>query len=226
MSLILSIETSTKAFSVALHEEGKLLADFEMLVEKSHSRVITLAIEQLFVMTNRKMADLKAVAVSKGPGSYTGLRIGVSTAKGLCFALDIPLIAINTLEAMAFEVNRFNPGYLVCPMIDARRMEVYCTVMDKDSQIIRPTEAVILNEDSFNDLLDTNSIFFCGDGSEKAKTLFNKPNAFFIDNLYPSAKNIGFLAGDRFRARYFEDVAYFEPFYLKDFISTGGTHGK
>lgn len=226
MSLILSIETSTKAFSVALHEDNNLLADFEMLVEKSHSRVITLAIEQLFVLAKRKMTELKAVAVSKGPGSYTGLRIGVSTAKGLCFAQDIPLIAVNTLEAMAYEVNRFNPGFWVCPMIDARRMEVYCSIFDNENRVIRHTEAKILQEDSFKDLLDTKPIFFCGDGSVKAKTLFINSNAYFIDNLYPSAKNIGFLATDLFNTGQFEDVAYFEPFYLKDFISTGGAHGK
>jgi tRNA threonylcarbamoyladenosine biosynthesis protein TsaB len=221
MSLILSIETSTKVCSVALYDENVLLACHDVLVEKSHSRIITVLIDNILKSTDHKMEDIQAVAVSKGPGSYTGLRIGVSTAKGLCYALDKPLIGINTLEAMAFEVNRYSTSKnLICPMLDARRMEVYCAMFDSDNSLVHETEARVMDENSFAEILNTKKIVFFGDGAFKCKTLLSKfSNALFLDNIYPSAKNIGYLAFKKFMDESFEDTTYFEPFYLKDFLS-------
>lgn len=222
MALILSLDTSTKVCSVALYNNSDLLASFEVLVEKSHSRIITLLIENVINAAGFKLKDLDAVAVGKGPGSYTGLRIGVSTAKGLAFGLDIPLIAVNTLEAMALSVSMFrDEDGLYCPMIDARRMEVYCAVYDKYSNHVLETQSLVLDESSFSSLLDKEKIFFFGNGAEKCKILFsNKTNAIFIDHIYPSAKFIGIGALDKYLKREFESLAYFEPYYLKDFVST------
>lgn len=223
MALILSIETSTKVCSVALYREETLLASSQILIEKSHSRYITILIENLFSYAGEKMSDLDAVAVSKGPGSYTGLRIGVSTAKGLCYAMEKPLIAIDTLESMAYEANRFNYAKaLLCPMIDARRMEVYCAIYDPMLNCLEKVQAKIIEEDSFNELLAKQKILFLGDGSQKCvEVLGNNPNAIFIDQVIPSAVNIGALALKAFKEKRFEDVAYFEPFYLKDFVRFG-----
>jgi tRNA threonylcarbamoyladenosine biosynthesis protein TsaB len=222
MSFILSIDTSTNVCSVALHHNHSLIASSEVLVERSHSKIITSLIEKILKACDLDYAHLNAIAVSKGPGSYTGLRIGVSSAKGLCYGLNIPLIGINTLEAMAFEVNRYNlSGTLVCPMIDARRMEVYCALFDSNNNLKQATQAKILDESSFADILKKEKIIFFGDGSLKAKPLFSKSsNALFVEDVFPSAKNIGYLASTSFVSQNFEDVIYFEPFYLKDFIST------
>ncbi len=224
MPLILSIETSTKVCSVALYRGQTLLASSEILIEKSHSKFITVLIENLFAHSGENMAALDAVAVSKGPGSYTGLRIGVSTAKGLCYALDKPLIAIDTLRSMAYEVNRFNTGkYILCPMIDARRMEVYCALYDHTLGCKEDVSAKIIDEHSFNDLLQNEPLLFFGDGSQKCiKLIGQHKNAVFINNVFPSAINIGALALQAFEEERFEDVAYFEPFYLKDFVRFGG----
>lgn len=222
MTLILSIETSTRVCSVALHLDKRLLGVQESFADRSHSKVLLDQVSGVLKQAGYELNQIDAVAVSKGPGSYTGLRIGVSTAKGLCFSLGKPLIGINTLEAMAFEVNRNNiSGYYVCPMLDARRMEVYCCMMDSDNLLVLPVQAMVLNEDSFNEFLDHRPILFSGDGSEKCKELLkSSKNAFFIENLYPSAKNIGFMAFDQYERSSFEDPAYFEPFYLKEFVSS------
>ncbi len=224
MPLILSIETSTKVCSVALHRGETLLASSEILIERSHSKFITVLIEQLFTHSGEKTADLDAVAVSKGPGSYTGLRIGVSTAKGLCYALEKPLIAIGTLESMAYEVNRFNSTKaLLCPMIDARRMEVYCALYDSALTCVEEVHAKIIEREAFEELLAKQKLLFFGDGSGKCKEFLGTyANAVFIENVFPSAVNIGALALQAFEAKRFEDVAYFEPFYLKDFMRLGG----
>ncbi len=223
MPLLLSIETSTKVCSVALHRDTTLLASSEILIERSHSKFITILIENLFLHSGEKMEELDAVAVSKGPGSYTGLRIGVSTAKGLCYALEKPLIAISTLESMAYEVNRFNKTEaLLCPMIDARRMEVYCAFFDNKLNCLEEVSAKIIEENSFKAMLDQKAVLFFGDGSQKCiKIIGDHKNAFFIDDLFPSAINIGALALKAFEAKKFEDLAYFEPFYLKDFVRFG-----
>jgi tRNA threonylcarbamoyladenosine biosynthesis protein TsaB len=223
MSYILSIETSTKVCSIALHQGSSLLSSAEVLVEKSHSKIITGLIDVLLQSTGLEYSQLNAVAVSKGPGSYTGLRIGVSTAKGLCYGLNIPLIAINTLEAMAYEVNKFNPmAYNLCPMLDARRMEVYCALINKENTFIQETQAKVIDENSFSAELESGKVLFFGDGALKTQNLLSKSgNAFFLDGIYPSAKNIGYLAFKSYEEKKFEDLIYFEPFYLKDFISTG-----
>ncbi|MDJ1492007.1 tRNA (adenosine(37)-N6)-threonylcarbamoyltransferase complex dimerization subunit type 1 TsaB [Cytophagaceae bacterium DM2B3-1] len=222
MALILSIETSVKACSVALHQSGKLLATFQFLVEKATSQVLTVAIEQIIHDSGYLLKDLEAVAVAKGPGSYTGLRIGVATAKGLCYALQIPLLAVNTLEVMTEDVKRFFPinDYLFCPMIDARRMEVFCAVYNMAGEVISPVEAKIIDENSFDDLLVNKKIIFFGDGAIKCKDKITHSNASFINTIIPSAIYVGEIAWKYFQANQMEDVETFEPFYLKEFVGT------
>lgn len=219
---ILSIETATTVCSVALTLNGSTLAGEKLFVEKSHSSLLTVVIQQLMLQVGVKMSELDAIAVSKGPGSYTGLRIGVSTAKGLCYALNKPLIAINTLKAMAHEVNNFNHNNaLLCPMIDARRMEVYTALYDPGLNQLEPTTARILEENSYYETLLQNDVFFFGNGSDKFKNLLqNKTKAYFINEITPSASSVGELATAEFEKQNFEDIAYFEPFYLKDFVAT------
>jgi tRNA threonylcarbamoyladenosine biosynthesis protein TsaB len=221
MALILSIETSTKVCSVALHEQGKLLGVSELFTEKSHSGAITLLIQNLVTLAGFQLSNLEAIAISKGPGSYTGLRIGTATAKGLCYALDKPLIAVHTLEAMSYGLSCKVPGndYLFCPMIDARRMEVYCAVYQPELQEVLSVDARIINESSFEELLARHKIIFFGDGAAKCKPLLSHSNhAHFIEDMYPSAADAGVLAFGKFTQQTFEDIAYFEPFYLKEFF--------
>lgn len=220
MPLILSLETSTRVCSVALHSEVQLLGSFEVLVEKSHSKIITVLIEQLLSNAVYSYSDLDAIAVSKGPGSYTGLRIGVSTAKGLCYALEKPLIGINTLQAMAEGVKSKLPSdFLLCPMLDARRMEVYTALFDHQLNFVENTNAKVLNGESVQ-IYQGKKICFLGDGSFKINSILtNLHSSFIADGIYPSAKNIGSLAIQAFSRGEFEDTAYFEPYYLKDFVS-------
>lgn len=220
MGLILSIETSTKVCSVALQKDANLLGLKELYIDKSHSELLAPLMRDLVKECGFSMNDLNAVAVAKGPGSYTGLRIGVSAAKGLCYALEIPLIGVNTLKAMAAGIKKFNfDNYLLCPMLDARRMEAYCLLMDNQGVEIRETQAVILDEHSFSEELSNNGIIFFGPGADKASGFFNRPGAFHIKNVYPSATGVAQLAYEKFKSKDFEDVAYFEPFYLKEFIT-------
>jgi tRNA threonylcarbamoyladenosine biosynthesis protein TsaB len=220
MGVILNIETATKICSVSLAKDGVLLALKEQDGDYSHAENLTLFIEDVCVQANIKLSDVDAIAVSKGPGSYTGLRIGVSTAKGLCYSLDKPLIAINTLQHLSLSVSdNFKSDALFCPMIDARRMEVYCAIYDSSNKEINPTAAEIIDERSFDDLLTKNQIVFFGDGAEKCKEILSKnKNALFVDNVFPSAKNMIPPSEKAFINGQFEDVAYFEPFYLKDFM--------
>tara|TARA_R110001592_G_scaffold348265_1_gene642337 strand:- start:928 stop:1578 length:651 start_codon:yes stop_codon:yes gene_type:complete len=208
--------------SVALTTDGNTLASQKLFIEKSHSTLLTVVIEQIMKQVGMEMAELDAIAVSKGPGSYTGLRIGVSTAKGLCYALDKPLIAVNTLLAMANEVNRQNHSQaLLCPMIDARRMEVYTALYDGELNELEKTSAKILEENSFDETLNQKQVLFFGNGADKFMALkTGVANAVFIDNITPSAWSVGLLANQAFLRGDFEDVAYFEPFYLKDFVAT------
>jgi tRNA threonylcarbamoyladenosine biosynthesis protein TsaB len=219
--LILSLDTSTRGCSVAVHENGSLLTAYDLFTDKSSSAMLTTLMHNAVENAGFKLSDLDAVAVAKGPGSYTGLRVGVSTAKGLCYALDKPFIAVNTLHAMAMQVVPYFPGDLFCPMIDARRMEVYAAVYDGKGNVVRPTEAVIMNEDSFKDILETNKVVFFGDGAAKCKTLLSANlNANFIDiEIRPSARTVGDIATQAYSANNFEDVASFEPYYLKDFMT-------
>ncbi len=220
--LLLSIDTSTRGCSVALHGDAGLLANYELQTDRSSSAMLTTLMSSSVKHAGYTLQDLDAIAVAKGPGSYTGLRVGVSTAKGLCYALDKPLIAINTLEAMSLQVSYFfSKDFLFCPMIDARRMEVYASVFDAENNIVEPTKAVILDEYSFQALLQKHKVVFFGDGAAKCKPLFEQnQNAFFIsEEIRPSAKTVGKLAVTAFEKSDFEDVAGFEPFYLKDFMT-------
>jgi len=221
MAIILSIETSTITSSIAIHEDGDLLASQHIHLIKSHSEYLVPTINHLLEVCSIKTREIQAIAVSKGPGSYTGLRIGTATAKGLCFGLDAKLIAINTLEAMAFGiVGFFQEDILLCPMIDARRMEVYCMVLGKELNILQSTKALIIDEYSFTEYLSSQRMFFFGNGAAKCKeSLRHQPNALFMDGIHPNAEHIGTLAWRQFKRQNFEDIATFEPYYLKDFIA-------
>lgn len=219
--MILSIETATTVGSVALHQGAKLIGSYELNIDRSHASAITQLIEHLIQQASIQMTDLKAIAVSKGPGSYTGLRIGTSTAKGLCYGLEIPLIAINTLEAIAYSTAKFysNTDTLLCPMIDARRMEVYTAYFSSDMQEIQATHAKIIDETSFEEELATKQLVLFGNGAAKCGTVLKHQNLQIIEGVVPQAKDIGALAYQQFQQEQFEDLAYFEPFYLKDFIA-------
>jgi len=217
VELILCIETSTKSCSVALSQNGKTLQCVELVSEQySHSENLTLFIDKLLKDQLKSFSDLDAVAVSIGPGSYTGLRIGVSTAKGICYAIERPLIAISTLESMAYGMSLKFPQATYCPMLDARRMEVYCAFYGKLTSEI---EAKVLDQQSFSKELEKQEIIFFGDGSHKFAQIVNNSNAKFVADFFPSAAHMSTLAQLDFQNKKFEDVAYFEPFYLKDFVA-------
>lgn len=223
MAYIVSIETATKICSVALHHQGKLLALREDDSANSHSANITVFVNEVLQEAGIGHNMVNAIAVSKGPGSYTGLRIGVSAAKGLCYGLGIPLIAVNTLEAMAQHTllsSHKKENTLLCPMIDARRMEVFCGLLNHQGQWVKETEAVIVDENSFAQQLAAQTVVFFGNGAEKCKTAINNPNAVFVDGVEPSATYTGQIAWEKYSQQMFEDVAYFEPFYLKEFMIT------
>tara|TARA_B100001105_G_C22380118_1_gene439262 strand:- start:1222 stop:1893 length:672 start_codon:yes stop_codon:yes gene_type:complete len=219
MALFLLIETATKSCSVSLSSENKIIACKEEVNEQySHAEKLTVFITELFKTQDFTIKDLDAVAVSKGPGSYTGLRISVSTAKGLCYALDIPLISVSTLKAMAFGMAQKEKSDLYCPMIDARRMEVYNAFYNSTNKEIRGIQADIIEACSYQKELDKKVLFF-GDGAEKCKQMIQHPNARFIDGIFPSSKDMLEIANEKFAEKDFEDIAYFEPFYLKDFVA-------
>ena len=216
MSYILNIETATKNCSVALAKEGKTILCKEIADEGySHAERLHVFIEEIISEAGIGMNDLDAVAVSQGPGSYTGLRIGVSAAKGLCFALNIPLIAVDTLLALASKVS-VTDG-LIVPMIDARRMEVYSAVFSASLEKKREILAEIIDENSFEDIKE--KIYFVGDCNEKCKSVLTKDNFVFLDDVkYPSANEMCALSFDKYKKSDTVDVAYFEPYYLKDFL--------
>lgn len=215
--MILSIETSTDVCTVAIHQADNLIDS--RLSEESYSHAEKLApmIDEILQSNNIKRSELDAIAVSAGPGSYTGLRIGVSTAKGLCYALDIPLITIGTLESMLESVNPSENDSLLCPMLDARRMEVYCLMSNKMGEIIEEDHPKIIDDSSFSEYLENTNVYFFGNGAEKCKPVIKHANARFIDNIKPSAINIGKLASEKLENKEFTDLAYFEPEYLKAF---------
>ncbi len=219
LALILNIETSTKNCSVSIAKNGKTLAIKELNDGKySHSEKLTSFVEDVIQSAEIKFSDLNAIAISKGPGSYTGLRIGVSTAKGLCFALDIPLISVNTLKSLSASISVKNG--CVIPLLDARRMEVYSSVFDTRNNVVRGTKAEIITENSFSNYLKNGEVVFLGDGAEKCKKIIVHNNATFIDDRFPSAKEMEKLSFEKYKINDFEDVAYFEPYYLKDFFVT------
>ena len=222
MALILSLETSTTVCSAALAHDGKLIAERVSYEGKSHATLLTVFVEQILAETGIEASMLDAVAVSQGPGSYTGLRIGVSTAKGICYATGAKLIAIDTLKSMAIMAakNASPRPDLFCPMIDARRMEVYTAIYDSNLNRTSDTRALIIDSNSFFEELKDNTIAFFGDGAAKCQSVITSPNARFIDNICPLAANMVTLAEEAYAAADFKDVAYFDPFYLKDFVAT------
>ncbi|MDD4144031.1 MAG: tRNA (adenosine(37)-N6)-threonylcarbamoyltransferase complex dimerization subunit type 1 TsaB [Prolixibacteraceae bacterium] len=230
MPIILNIETSSEVCSVAIARNGKLLMEKESLEGLSHSKLLSVFVSDIFKDTGIDMMSIDAVAVSKGPGSYTGLRIGVSLAKGLCYALDKPLIAVGSLDSLADHAAENSDQYtddisiegdlLYCPMIDARRMEVYTSLYNQKGEKLEAVSAKIINNSSFKDYLDRYPVLFFGNGSVKCQSLITHPNALFRGPLKTSARYMLNLAEEKFKLNEFEDVAYFEPFYLKDFIAT------
>ena len=219
MARILSIETSTSVCSIALHDDCTLLGESSSNEPFSHAERLAPLIEELLAKLKINKESLEAIAVSSGPGSYTGLRIGTSTAKGLCYALDIPMITVNTLESMLRNIPAEYATIMKCPMIDARRMEVYCLLATPDSEIIEYTQAKIIDADSFTGYLAKDKILFFGNGADKCKTVIKNENAIYLDNVVPSAINIGELAANKFAQGDFADLAYFEPEYLKPFVA-------
>lgn len=221
MPNILCIETATDTCSVSIVNENGVLAVAEILEGNSHASLLTTLIEDALKEAQLIKKELHAVAVSKGPGSYTGLRVGVSTAKGLCYALDLPLIGINTLVSLTTMAAAQIPKgeHVFIPMLDARRMEVYCAILDASLNFQSPTEAKILDEHSFTDELDKGMVYFFGTGAAKFKSICQHPNAHFI-TVRCSAVGLHQLAIQAFQQQQFEDLAYFEPFYLKDFVGT------
>lgn len=217
MAFILNIETATKNCSVSIAHNGETIALKELNDgEYSHAEKLHEFINEVILNAKIKISDLKAVAVSKGPGSYTGLRIGVSAAKGLCFALDIPLISVHTLKSMASSIS-IEKGFKI-PLLDARRMEVYAAVFDKDNNFKKDVFAEIITENSFESFLNESPVYFFGDGAEKCKNIVKHNNAHFIDDKFPSSADLGQLSYKKYKKNDIEDVAYFEPFYLKDFV--------
>lgn len=226
MAIILSLETSTDVCSVALHDDGKLLSQTEIHEPQSHGAQLALLLDQIMRAADLVFREINAVALTRGPGSYTGLRIGTSTAKGLCFALDIPLISVGSLELLAFQGRDHNPSEaLLCPMIDARRMEVYCFVTNHNLEVVKPVAAKIIDQNSFSELLDGNKMLFFGDGAEKCREVLLHQNAVFINNIFPLATALGILADQKYKAGEFEDLINFKPLYLKEFVAKNARAG-
>ena len=230
MALILNIETSTTVCSVCISKDGIVQSYRESHDEKTHAKQLTVFIDEIVKEQKLKFKDFDAIAVSMGPGSYTGLRIGVSTAKGLCYAKDIPLIAINTLQSLAngivskvknndLNIEGFKEAILV-PMIDARRMEVYSSFFNSNAKTTREIKAEIIDENSYQDILVKKQMIFFGDGSAKIAGTITHKNAIFIENINTSSLTMASLSKEAFKKNEFVDVAYFEPFYLKDFVAT------
>jgi tRNA threonylcarbamoyladenosine biosynthesis protein TsaB len=219
MALLLNIDTATEHAGVCLSNNNGVLAILQTIEQKNHASFIQPAIKQVMAKSGYNLADVDAIAVSAGPGSYTGLRVGLATAKGLCYALNKPLLMINTLEIMALSCIRQEqqtaPGVIFCPMIDARRMEVFTALYDASLNVIMPPAAIILNENSFNQQLQNHTIIFSGSGSKKAQVI-NSPNAFFSEKPYLVGE-MAFLSGKAYNISNFANLAYSEPFYLKEF---------
>jgi len=218
MGLILNIETATTNCSVSISKDGSLLAVKEHDTPNySHSEQLHVFIQDVLKDAKIDFSNLEAIAVSKGPGSYTGLRIGVSAAKGLCFSLDIPLISIATLESLARQISSDTVDFII-PVLDARRMEVYSAVFDSTHQQVRNTKAEIIDDTSFHDYIQKGKVILVGTGAEKCKDLLSFKGVQFDTTAVPSAKEMALLSHKKFEVNDFEDVAYFEPYYLKDFI--------
>jgi len=218
MAIVLCIETSTTNCSVSVTVDGKVVALKEDNENSySHAERLHIYIEEVLKQAQISKNKLQAIAVSKGPGSYTGLRIGVSAAKGLCFALDIPLISVPTLQSLALQVKEETD--FVIPMLDARRMEVYVAVFDKNLQQIQDTKAEILDENSFTEFLNQGIVTFIGNANDKLQSICAHPNAVFLEEMLPSAREMATIVDIKYKISDIENVAYFEPYYLKDFMT-------
>jgi len=229
MATILNIETATPLCSVALAVDGHLIDFRETFEEKSHAARLTVFIEEILKEQGLQIKDLDAVAIGKGPGSYTGLRIGVSTAKGLCYGGGISLIAVGTLNILANcardlcherSIPRPEGKILLCPMIDARRMEVFSCLCTISGEEVEPISAKIIDSDTYARYLQTSGIYFFGSGMDKCRQVLSHPNAYFLEDIYPHAAAMTSLSEEKFQNRNFENLAYFEPFYLKEFVAT------
>lgn len=221
MCTLLTIETSTPVCSCALSCDGEILINKENYEGRSHASLLGLYVHEIMEYVREQHIRVDAVAVSSGPGSYTGLRIGVSEAKGLSYGLGIPLIAIPTARVMASMMrDKADEETFLCPMIDARRMEVYATFFDRSLTVVRETSADIVEKGSYSDLLDGKTIIFFGNGAEKCRSVITHPNALFFDDIHPLASGMVPLAEKAFVDKAFVDIAYFEPFYLKEFVAT------
>lgn len=227
--MILNIETATHICSVSLSSGTKLIDIIESDQEKSHASLLAVFIDRILRKNSVKPDELEAVAVSKGPGSYTGLRIGVSTTKGIAYGASIPLISVNTLQALSYGaiIHSDNPlstsekdNAWYCPMIDARRMEVYLAFYNNKNKIKRPVSANIIDTDSFRDIFAKRPVLFFGTGAGKTKSMLDHPNAYFLDNHFPSSRFMIPLSDKAYKEKKYENTAYFEPFYLKDFVAT------
>lgn len=219
---VLCLETATTNCSVALFR-GETLLECRENNEGgfSHAEKLHVFIEEVLDRAGLAPSDLHAVAVSRGPGSYTGLRIGVSAAKGLAYALDIPLLSVDTLEVMARIAMENTPAHYLAPMLDARRMEVYTAVYDRSLMPVKPVSALVMQADSFADMAARDAdVCFFGDGMDKCRALLDAPGFSFLPGIFPSARAMGVAAAAKYRERRWEDVAYFEPYYLKDFVGT------
>lgn len=223
MSCILNIETSTEACSVSVNQNGQNIFNKEDLKGPSHAISLGVFVDEALSFADNHAIPLEAVAVSCGPGSYTGLRIGVSMAKGICYGRNLPLIGLPTLEVLCVPVLLYHElpdDALLCPMIDARRMEVYSAVYDRALNVIRKVGADVIDENSYQEYLDKGPVYFFGNGALKCKDKIVHPNARFLENIYPLASNMSPLSEKALAKEDFKDVAYFEPFYLKEFVAT------
>ncbi len=216
MAKILSIETSTAVCSVAIHDCGKLVSLKELKEDGAHSEKLIGLIDSVLQDAELGYSSLDAIAVSQGPGSYTGLRIGVSTAKGLSYALSKPLLGINTLQAMASQ-RKYQKGEVGIAVLDARRMEVYCQAFGQEGRVLSSIESVVLDENSFLNYLEKDKVYFSGDAMGKVSSVVNHKNAVFLVDLGLSANHLGSIAFEKYQAGQFEDIAYFVPNYLKEF---------
>lgn len=223
MSIILNIETSTDICSVSISVDGECIALKISDNDRSHSKILASFIQDVLRESNFKPKDINALALSSGPGSYTGLRIGASTAKGFCYGADIPLIAVNTMQIIAkmalLQKTDLDNNCVIIPMIDARRMEVYAAGFNDNLDVVFDTKAEIITEGSFSEYKNK-KLIFCGNGIEKCKQILSSDNSHFLKDIYPSAENMGYFSNKLYTKSVFENVVTFEPFYLKDFIAT------
>jgi len=225
MALLLSLETSTQYCSAALHDQGVLVASRSIETPRSAASLLAVMIDEVLHAADHVPADLNGVVVTSGPGSYTGLRIGVATAKGLCYALGIPLLSVNTLELLAFQLLKNQvikldsfDDLLLCPMLDARRMEVYCALFDQHLNYIEPVQAKIIDGGSFNEILQRRQVIFFGEGADKCQGVIVHDHAQFVSGIKPLATSLGELGYIKWKSGVYEDLVSFEPFYLKDFL--------